>query len=107
MQAKRIAPDGTLQKAASHLEQFCKPMSHKKDARLIWVKFYEILKTPLFHQLMLMVMCHMNCVTKLAKCLKLCSLKMHRLNSMNIERILPYIHYIYYFQNINWPAVAL
>ena len=34
MSANRIAPDGT---PASHLEIFCLPMSHKKDARLIWV----------------------------------------------------------------------
>ena len=36
--ANRIAPDGTLRFAASHLGLFCLPMSHKKDARLIWVK---------------------------------------------------------------------
>ena len=33
----RIAPDGTPRFAASHLGLFCLPMSHKKDARLIWV----------------------------------------------------------------------
>ena len=37
MSANRIAPDGTLCFAASHLGLFCLPMSHKKDARLIWV----------------------------------------------------------------------
>ena len=34
--ANRIAPDGTPQNAASHLGLFCLPMSHKKDAWLIW-----------------------------------------------------------------------
>ena len=37
MSANRIAPDGTLCFAASHLGLFCLPMCHKKDARLIWV----------------------------------------------------------------------
>ena len=37
MSANRIAPDGTPCFAASHLGPFCLPMSHKKDARLIWV----------------------------------------------------------------------
>ena len=37
MSANRIAPDGTPRFAASHLGLFCLPMSHKKDARLIWV----------------------------------------------------------------------
>ena len=32
--ANRIAPDGTPRSAASHLELFCLPMSHKRDARL-------------------------------------------------------------------------
>ena len=36
--ANRIAPDGTPRFAASHLGLFCLPMSHQKDARLIWVK---------------------------------------------------------------------
>ena len=36
--ANRIAPDGTQRFAVSHLGLFCLPMSHKKDARLIWVK---------------------------------------------------------------------
>ena len=35
--ANRIAPDGTLRFAASHLGLFCLPMSHKMDAGLIWV----------------------------------------------------------------------
>ena len=35
--ANRIAPDGTPRFAASHLGLFCLHMSHKKDARLIWV----------------------------------------------------------------------
>ena len=42
--ANRIAPDGTPRFAASHLGKFCVPMSHKKDAKLIWVKtstFYD------------------------------------------------------------------
>ena len=34
----RIAPDGMPHFAASHLGLFCLPMSHKKNARLIWVK---------------------------------------------------------------------
>ena len=32
--ANRVAPDGTPRFAASHLELFYLPMSHKKDARL-------------------------------------------------------------------------
>ena len=36
--ANRIAPNGTPRFAASHLGLFCLPMSHKKDAGLIWVK---------------------------------------------------------------------
>ena len=36
--ANRIAPDGTPCSATSHLGLFCLPMSHKMDARLIWVK---------------------------------------------------------------------
>ena len=38
MKAHRIAPDGTPRCAASHLGLFRLPMSHKKNARLIWVK---------------------------------------------------------------------
>ena len=38
MSANRIASDVTPQFAASHLGLFCLHMSHKKDARLIWVK---------------------------------------------------------------------
>ena len=34
----RIAQDVTPRFAASHLGLFCLPMSHKKDARLMWVK---------------------------------------------------------------------
>ena len=37
MSANRIAPDGMPCFAVSHLGLFCLPMSHKKDARLIWV----------------------------------------------------------------------
>ena len=40
-QANRIASDGTPRFAASDLGLFCLPMSHKKDARLIWVKKVE------------------------------------------------------------------
>ena len=36
LQANRIAPYGTPRFAASHLGLFCLPMSHKKDARLIY-----------------------------------------------------------------------
>ena len=39
MSANRITPDGTQHSVASHLGLFCLPMSHKKDARLIWVNF--------------------------------------------------------------------
>ena len=35
--ANRIAPDGTPRFAASHLGLFCLPLSHKKDARFIWL----------------------------------------------------------------------
>ena len=38
LSANRKASDGTQRFAASHLGLFCWPMSHKKDARLIWVK---------------------------------------------------------------------
>ena len=38
LSANRIAPDGTPRFAASHLGLFCLPMSHIKDASLIWVK---------------------------------------------------------------------
>ena len=38
MKANRIAPDGTPHAAASHLGLFCLFMSHKKDAKPIWVK---------------------------------------------------------------------
>ena len=38
MSANRIAPDETPRFAASHLGLICLLMSHKKDARLIWVK---------------------------------------------------------------------
>ena len=34
----KIAPDGKPRFAASHLRLFCLPMSHKKNARLIWDK---------------------------------------------------------------------
>ena len=37
--ANRIAPDGMPRFAVSHLGLFCLPMSHKKDVRLIWVKY--------------------------------------------------------------------
>ena len=37
LKANRIAPDGTPRFAASLLGLFCLPMSHKKDASLIWV----------------------------------------------------------------------
>ena len=40
MLAKRIAPDGMPRFAASYLGLFCLPMSHKKDARLIWVNIF-------------------------------------------------------------------
>ena len=37
--ANRLAPDGTPHVAATHLGLFCLSMSHKKDARLKWVRF--------------------------------------------------------------------
>ena len=37
MSANRIDADGTPRFATSHLGLFCLPMTHKKDARLIWV----------------------------------------------------------------------
>ena len=37
MSADRIASDGTPRFALSNLGLFCLPMSHKKDAKLIWV----------------------------------------------------------------------
>ena len=42
MSANRKVPDGTPLFAASHLGLFCLPLSHKKDARLIWVNYYGI-----------------------------------------------------------------
>ena len=36
MQENRIAPEWTLRFAVSHFGLLCLPMSHKKDARLIW-----------------------------------------------------------------------
>ena len=39
LKANRIVPDGTPRSAASHLGLCCLPMSHKRDARLKWVKF--------------------------------------------------------------------
>ena len=39
MVANRKAPDGTPRFAASHLGLICLPMSHKKDARLLWVTY--------------------------------------------------------------------
>ena len=38
MQANSGDPDQTLHSAASDLDLHCLPMSHKKDARNIWVK---------------------------------------------------------------------
>ena len=43
MKANSIAPDGMLRFAALHLRLFCLPISHKKDARLIWVKSNAII----------------------------------------------------------------
>ena len=42
--ANRIASDGMPRYAASHLRLFCLLMSHKKDARLIWVNGYQHLE---------------------------------------------------------------
>ena len=38
-----MAQDETPRFAASHLVLFCLSMSYKKDARLLWVKFENIL----------------------------------------------------------------
>ena len=38
MSANRTVPDGTPRFAASHLGLFCLHISHKQDARFIWVK---------------------------------------------------------------------
>ena len=35
-------PDQTPRSAASGLVLHCLPMSHKKDARLIWVKYQKV-----------------------------------------------------------------
>ena len=40
MSANRIAPDGTPRFAASHQGLLCLPMSHKKDARFIWINCF-------------------------------------------------------------------
>ena len=39
--ANKIAQDGTPRSAASHLGQLCLPISHIKDARLIWVNHIQ------------------------------------------------------------------
>ena len=44
MYANKIAPDEPLHCAASHLGLFCLSMSHKKDARLIWVNDERVWK---------------------------------------------------------------
>ena len=44
--ANRIAPDGTPSFAMSHYGLFCLPMSHKKDARLIWVNAFQVFLKP-------------------------------------------------------------
>ena len=41
--ANRIAPDGTLRSAASHLGLFCLPMSHKRDARIQLINEFLVL----------------------------------------------------------------
>ena len=50
MSANRIAPDGMPRFASSYLGLFCLPVSHKKDARLIWVN-YKCLKHIIYLQL--------------------------------------------------------
>ena len=42
MSANEIAPDWTPPFAASHLGLLCLPMSHTKDAMLLWVDQYEV-----------------------------------------------------------------
>ena len=50
MSENRIAPDGTPHFVASDLGLFCLPtcMSHKKDARLKWVKNLIFILTTIF-----------------------------------------------------------
>ena len=43
MKTNRIAPDGMPHFVGSYLGQFCLPMSHKKDTRLIWVNVIALL----------------------------------------------------------------
>ena len=45
MQANNGDPDQMLLSAASDLVLHCPPVSHKKDARLIWVKVIPLLQT--------------------------------------------------------------
>ena len=42
--ANRKASDGMPRFAASHLVLFCLPMSHKKAAKLIWVKPFQVVE---------------------------------------------------------------
>ena len=52
MSANSIGRDGTQHVAASHLDLFCLPISHKKDARLIWVKVSILWPVPLTYGLL-------------------------------------------------------
>ena len=57
MSVNRIASDGTLRFAALHLGLFCLPLSHKKDARLIYVNV-------LLSCLLLCIYMYYACLTK-------------------------------------------
>ena len=47
--SKQKSPSGKQCFAASHLGIFCLPMSHKKDARLLWVKHVMNSADPQIH----------------------------------------------------------
>ena len=55
--ANRIAQDGAPRFAASNLGLFCLSMSHKKDARLMWVKKEFQAFSSCFKRLHLIVQC--------------------------------------------------
>ena len=42
MQENRISPDGMPRFAVLYLGLFCLPVSHKRDARLIWVNLFHL-----------------------------------------------------------------
>ena len=56
LSTNRIAPDGMPRFAASHLGLFCLPMSHKKDARLTWVKWVTVVLNLVALQIMCLLL---------------------------------------------------